>query len=178
MVNKRGTTGLICREFDCWLRNPMSPGHMLYHARAAGEHYPSRGSRRARFEHVSAGMPNARENRHVLCSLHWDWDWARAPQGPKGQRASGHFFNGRESLRDSWERLCPRALAIRSPPNATYSVTHCCQSSIRLHHSCKDKVLHRRFRADADLGGPRPGRLLVHRPGHRQIRVGRLQVDR
>lgn len=135
----------------------------------------SRGSRHGRFEHVSAGVPDAPEHRHVLCSLHWDW--ARAAQGPKEQRALGHFFNGRESLRDSWERLCPRALAIRSPPNATHSVIHCCQSSTHL-HSCKDKVLHRRFRADADLGGPRPGRLLVHRPGHRQIRVGRLQVDR
>lgn len=59
----------------------------------------------------------------------------------------------------------------------TYSATRCCQRSIPL-HCCKDRVLHQRFRADADLGGPRPGRLLVHRPGHRQIRVGRLQVGR
>lgn len=91
----------------------MPTGRMLYHARAAGDHYPSQGSRRGRFEHVSAGMPNVPENRRILCSLHW----ARAAQGPKGQRALGHLFNGRESLGDSWERLCPRALSIRLPPN-------------------------------------------------------------
>lgn len=158
-----GTAGFV--------RNPIVdsqfPWRLACHARPARDQHHSQGGRRQRFDHVSAAMApgaHAPEDGHLLCSLAWR-------TAPEGETRFGPLpSRGRRSLeRQTARRGCATNFSHPSPHRMRLisvihiSVIHCWQISISP-RCCKDQVLHRRPKAECRSGGPRPGRLLVHRP--------------
>lgn len=119
-----------------------------------------------RFEHVSAG-----ERTHPLFSfLAWavGGTWKATRVWPLPSRAA----KPERQLRDE---VVSRALPIRvgtkcNPFNDTLAVRAEQHSSPMLQGQGAPPTNSCRCRS----GGPRPGRPVAHRPGHRQIRVGRL----